>query len=87
VKEGAKVENLLNRLGYRCSLTEGIGEESPIQIGRYELHSSDKIDVFYGFLAFLLFVSAGFLSDVSIGLFVVSLFLLLIALLACHTRK
>ncbi|MGO8609746.1 hypothetical protein ACC848_43100, partial [Rhizobium johnstonii] len=39
-------------------LTKAIGDESPIKIGNWQVHSSRKIDIFYWLIALLLLVGA-----------------------------
>jgi phosphoglycolate phosphatase-like HAD superfamily hydrolase len=52
VKQGVEIENRLRRvLGPSIALTTKISEESPSQIFKRKIHSSQKMSVFYGSIA------------------------------------
>lgn len=58
VKQGLVAENALAATYPEIRLTKAIGDESPIPMGRWQVHSSRKIDLFYWLIALLLLVGA-----------------------------
>lgn len=58
VKQGLVAEAALANTYPEIGLTKAIGDESPIKIGRWHVHSSRKIDIFYWLIALLLLAGA-----------------------------
>jgi len=58
VKQGLVAEDALAVTYPEIRLTKAIGDESPIQIGSWQVHSSRKIDIFYWLIALLLLAGA-----------------------------
>jgi len=54
IKHGMKIEDSLKGEVPNITLTESIGDESPIQIWKFCLHSTHKIDIFYGLGVFVI---------------------------------
>ena len=48
VKHGLELENRIRLLNVYCDLGGQIGKESPVKFLGYELHSNQKINIFYG---------------------------------------
>ncbi|WP_416417556.1 hypothetical protein [Paenarthrobacter aromaticivorans] len=48
VKEGARLEAALTEAGLHIELTGAIGKNSPINFLGKKLHSSDRLNIFYG---------------------------------------
>jgi len=59
------IEHRLSKHLPELGLSESIGKASPIKIGHYELHSTQKLHVFYALLVILLIVAAIVLAWVS----------------------
>lgn len=58
VKQGLAAENALAATYPEIRLTKAIGDESPVRFGRWQVHSSRKIDLFYWLIASLLLIGA-----------------------------
>ena len=58
VKQGLVAEDVLAVTYPEIRLTKAIGDESPTQIGSWQVHSSRKIDIFYWLIALLLLAGA-----------------------------
>ncbi len=54
VKHGAFIEARYGRLVPEIRLTKAIGDSSPIHLGRFQIHSKRKMDIFYGSIALFL---------------------------------
>lgn len=55
VKAAIPVEGRLRDLGLIVALGTQISKSSPIQVGRFRLHSKHKMNLFYGIIAFAMF--------------------------------
>ncbi len=51
VKQGADIEKALRDLLPEVDLTSAISKTSPVKIGSWEMHSKQKMDIFYGGIA------------------------------------
>lgn len=58
VKQGLVAEDALAATYPEIRLTKAIGDESPIRIGSWQVHSSRRIDIFYWLIALLLLAGA-----------------------------
>lgn len=58
VKQGLIAEDALAATYPEIRLTKAIGDESPIEIGSWQVHSSRKIDIFYWLIALILLAGA-----------------------------
>ncbi len=58
VKQGLAAEAALAATYPEVGLTKAVGDESPVRVGGWEVHSSRKIDIFYWIITIILLVAA-----------------------------
>lgn len=78
VKHGAAIEGEIRKLGVEVSLTKKIGDESPVPMFCKNIHSTDKIDIFYWSIASLISLLIIFIMfglSTSIPALVITIFL------------
>ena len=67
VRQGMLIEKKLKKSGYEASLTDSIGQESPIYIAGRKMRSPNKIDFFYFSLGALLLSSGCYFVNALFG--------------------